>query len=382
MIAIKLVRAAVPLFLVAGWAVAQTSSIAGTVIGEDGQPLKDAVVKITRKDIKGNYKTTSNRKGEYFHAGLPLGMYIVSLEVNAKEVDRVDNVRTRLGDATNVEFNLQRLKQRQEAFQKAAESGQLTPEQARALSAEQRAALERTSKERQQAMAKNKALNDAFNTGMQALQAKQFDQAAEAFIKASEMDPKQHVVWAHLADAYIGQGSEKTGAEQEALLNKGLDAYVKALELKPDEAAYHNNYALALARAKKFPEAQAELQKAVQIDPTNAGRYYYNLGALLVNSNQLEPSGDAFKKAIEADPKYADAHYQFGMYLVAKATTTADGKITFPPGTKEAFQKYLELRPDGPFAESAKAMLVTLESQIETQYLSPEAQKKAAKKKK
>jgi tetratricopeptide (TPR) repeat protein len=381
MIAIKLVRAAVPLLLVAGWAVAQTSSIAGTVIGEDGTPLKDAVVKITRKDIKGNYQTKSNRKGEYFHAGLPLGMYIVSLEVNAKEVDRVDNVRSRLGDATTVDFNLQRAKQRQEAFQKAAESGQITPEQARALTAEQRAALERTSKERQQAMAKNKALNDAFNTGMQALQAKQFDQAAETFIKAAEMDPKQHVVWAHLADAYIGQGSEKTGAEQEALLNKGLDAYVKALELKPDEAAYHNNYALALARAKKFPEAQAELQKAVQIDPTNAGRYYYNLGALLVNSNQLEPSGDAFKKAIEADPKYADAHYQFGMYLVAKATTTADGKITFPPGTKEAFQKYLELRPDGPFAESAKAMLVTLESQIETQYLSPEAQKKAKKKK-
>ncbi len=381
MIAIKLVRAAVPLFLVAGWAVAQTSSIAGTVIGEDGQPIRDAVVKITRKDIKGNYQTKSNRKGEYFHAGLPLGMYIVALEVNGNEVDRVDNVRSRLGDATTVDFNLQRLKQRQEAFQKAAESGQITPEQARALTAEQRAALERTSKERQQAMAKNKVLNDAFNTGMQALQAKQFDQAAEVFIKAAEMDPKQHVVWAHLADAYIGQGSEKTGAEQEALLNKGLDAYVKALELKPDEAAYHNNYALALARAKKIPEAQAELQKAVQIDPPNAGRYYYNLGALLVNSNQLEPSGDAFKKAIEADPKYADAHYQFGMYLVAKATTTADGKITFPPGTKEAFQKYLELRPDGPFAESAKAMLVTLESQIETQYLSPEAQKKAKKKK-
>lgn len=381
MIAIKLVRAAVPLFLAAGWAVAQTSSIAGTVIGEDGAPLRDAVVKITRKDIKGNYQTKSNRKGEYFHAGLPLGMYIVSLEVGGKEVDRVDNVRTRLGDPTTVEFNLQRNKQRQEAFQKAAESGQLTPEQARALTAEQRAALERTSKERQQAMAKNKALNDAFNTGMQALQAKQFDQAVEAFIKAGEMDAKQHVVWAHLADAYIGQGSEKTGAEQEALLNKGLEAYVKALELKPDEAAYHNNYALALARAKKFPEAQAELQKAAQIDPANAGRYYYNLGALLVNSGQLEPSGQAFTKAIEADPKYADAHYQFGMYLVAKATTTPEGKIVPPAGTKEAFQKYLELRPDGPFAESAKAMLATLESSIETQYLSPEAQKKAKKKK-
>ena len=66
-------------------------------------------------------------------------------------------------------------------------------------------------------------------------------------------------------------------------MTKGFDAYNKALELKPDDAGYHNNYALALARAKKFPEAQAELTKAAQMDPANAGRYYYNLGALLVN---------------------------------------------------------------------------------------------------
>ncbi len=382
MIASKLARVAAPLFLLTGLGLAQTSSIAGEVRGEDGQPLRDAVVKIVRKDIRGNYKTKTNKKGEYFHAGLPLGNYEVILEVGGKDVDRVAAVRTRLGDPAQVNFNLQTLKQRQEAFQRAAESGQITPEQARELSAEQRAALERTKGERQQAMAKNKALNDAFNTGMQALQEKQYDAAADAFLKAKDVDPKQHVVWAHLADAYIGQASAKTGAEQEAIMSKALEAYLKALEIKPEEAAYHNNYALALARAKKSDEAQAELQKAAQIDPPNAGRYYYNLGALLVNSGQLEPAGEAFKKAIEADPNYADAHYQFGMYLVAKATTTPEGKIVPPPGTREAFQKYLELKPTGPFADSAKAMLATLETPIETRYTNPEAQKKATKKKK
>ena len=45
-------------------------------------------------------------------------------------------------------------------------------------------------------------------------------------------------------------------------MNKGSEAYGKALELKPDDAGYHNNYALALARGKKFPEAQAELTKS------------------------------------------------------------------------------------------------------------------------
>jgi len=377
----KVARLAAPLLLLAGLGFAQTSSISGEVKGEDGKPLRDALVKITRKDIRGNYKVKTNRKGEFFHAGLPLGNYDVILEVGGKDVDRMLNVRTRLGEPTQVNFDLQSLKEKQEALQRAAESGQLSAEQARGLSAEQRAALEKATKERQQALAKNKALNEAFNNGMQALQAKQFDVAVEQFTKASEMDPKQHVVWAHLADAYIGQAGAKTGAEQEAAFAKGLEMYMKALELKPEEAAYHNNHALALARAGKFPEAQAELQKAAQIDPPNAGRYFYNLGALLVNSGQLEPAGEAFKKALEADPNYADAHYQFGMYLVAKATTTPEGKIVPPPGTKEAFQKYLELKPTGPFADSAKSMLATLEAEIQTKYMSPEALKKAKKKK-
>lgn len=362
--------------LLAGVSLAQTSSIAGQVKGEDGKPLQGALIRIERLDIKGNYRVKTNKKGEYFHAGLPLGTYRVILEVDGKEMDRVENVRTRLGDPTEINFDLQRVKQRREALQRAAESGQLTQEQLREMTPEQRAALERAAKERAAQLARNKALNDAFNAGMQALQAKQFDQAVEAFTKASEIDPKQHVVWAHLADAYIGLAGTKTGAEQEAALNKGLESYLKALEIKPEEAAYHNNYALALARAKKFEEAQAELTKAAQLDPANAGRYFYNLGALLVNSGQNEPAVDAFKKAIEADPNYADAHYQYGVSLMAKAQFTPEGKVIAPPGAREAFEKYLQLKPDGPFAEAAKGMIATIDAGVQTQYTNPEAEQK------
>jgi len=365
--------------LVAGVSLAQTSAIAGQVKGEDGKPLQGALIRIERLDIKGNYRVKTNKKGEYFHAGLPLGTYRVILEVDGKEVDRVENVRTRLGDPTEINFDMERLKQRREALQRAAESGQLTQEQMRELTPEQRAAMERAAKERAAQLARNKALNDAFNAGMQALQAKQYDQAVESFTKAAEIDPKQHVVWAHLADAYIGLAGTKTGAEQEAALNKGLESYQKALEIKPEEAAYHNNYALALARAKKFEEAQAELTKAAQLDPANAGRYFYNLGALLVNSGQNEPATEAFKKAIEADPNYADAHYQYGVSLMAKAQVTPDGKVVPPPGAREAFEKYLQLRPDGPFAEAAKGMIATLDAGVQTEYVNPEAEQKKKK---
>jgi tetratricopeptide (TPR) repeat protein len=360
---------------------AQTSSLEGDVKGENGQPLQGALVKIERKDIKGNYKVKTDKKGHYFHAGLPLGTYKLTLEVDGKDRDSVDNVRTRLGDPVPINFDLQAQKARQQQLAAAAEQGTLTKEQSRELSPEQREQIEKAMKERQQAMAKNKALNDAFNAGMEALKTKQFDVAVAKFTEASTMDAKQHVVWAQLAEALIGQAGTKTGAEQEGLMAKGFEAYVKALELKPDDAAYRNNYALALARAKKFEDAQTELTKAATLDPPNAGRYFFNLGALLTNSGQAEQAGQAFKKAIEADPNYADAHYQYGLYLVSKAQISADGKVTPPPGTAEAFQKYIELRPDGPNAQAAKDMLTTLSGSVSTQYANPDAQKKATKKK-
>jgi tetratricopeptide (TPR) repeat protein len=250
------------------------------------------------------------------------------------------------------------------------------------MSAEQRAQIEKAMKERSQAMAKNKELNDAFNGGMEALKTKQWDAAITAFEKCSTIDPKQHVIWAQLAEAYMGLSSTKTGQESTDLQEKGLVAYGKALELQPADAAYHNNFALALAKAKKFDEAQAELGKAAELDPPNAGRYFYNLGAVLVNTGQNEPAGAAFKTAIEKDPNYADAQYQYGVYLLSKATTTADGKVTPPPGTKEAFAKYIELKPHGPFAESAKGMIATLDATLETEFTNPDAKKQKKSKKK
>ena len=361
------------LFLFSLAASAQTSSLAGEVKDEDGKPLVGAWIMIERTDIKGNYKVKTNKKGEYFHAGLPLGTYNIRLEVDGKVRDQVKGVRTRLGDPLPINFDLQGQKKKTQEVQAAAASGTLTKEQERSMSPADKAAMEKALKEREQSLKNNKALNDSFVGGMEALKAQKYDDAVAAFTKAAELDPKQHVVWANLAEAYFGQAKSKTGDEQTALMNKGFEAYGKALELKPDDAGYHNNYALALARGKKFPEAQAELTKAAQMDPPNAGRYYYNLGALLVNNQQLEPAGDAFKKAIEADPNYADAYYQYGIYLISKASTAADGKVTPQPGTKEAFEKYLALKPDGPYAESSKGMLSMISGQIATEYKNPDA---------
>jgi tetratricopeptide (TPR) repeat protein len=306
--------------------------------------------------------------------------------VDGQEMDAVKGVRSKLGDPTSVNFDLQASKQSRDAAQAAlrlaSSTGQLTKEMERGMTADQKAALEKTLKEREGQLKEHKELNDQFNAGMTAMNDKQYDQAVQSFTKASEIGPKELAVWANLADAYMKLAATKTGADFDANAQKGLDAYSKAIELKPEDAATHNNYALALVEAKKIPEAQAELTKAAQLDPTNAGKYYYNLGAVMTNANQADAAADAFQKAIAADPKYADAYYQYGVYLVGKASFGADGKVTPVPGTVEAFQKYLELAPDGQFAQPAKDMLTTLNASVETSYKNPNAKDTTTTKKK
>ncbi len=361
-------------------AFSQTGAIEGTVKGVDGKPVgKDAaLILIVRTDIKGNYKVKTNKKGEFFHAGLPLGTYDVSCEVDGVVVDSLKGVRMRLGEPVPVTFDLAKNAERQQAMQKAAETGTVTKEMERDMTPEQKAALEKQGKERSEAMKKNKELNDSFNGGMEAMKANNFQAAVESFEKAAAFDATQHVIFGQLADAYGSLGKTKTGAEKDAANAKSLEYFQKAIALKPDDASYLNNYGLSLARAGKFPEAQENLNKAAALDPAGAGRYFYNLGALLVNAGQNEPAGIAFKKAIEADPNYADAHYQIGIYLTGKAQVDAKtGKISFPEGAQAAFEKYLALKPDGQFAASSKGMIETMGGTVQTTYVNPDAKKNA-----
>ena len=375
------------ILVLAGAALAQTATMEGDVKGEDGKPVQGAMIKITRTDIKGNYQVKTDKKGHFLYAGLPLnGMFDIMVEVNGTVKDGVKGVRLR-GDLPPIQFDLAKAAATAAAAAAAAAAGgaqgaqatQAAADSTRGMTAAQKAEVEKQLKEREEAMKKNKELNDAFNAGMTASQAKQWDQAIASFSKASELDPKQHVVWAQLAEAEANDAGSKSGADADAEMGKALEAYQKAIELKPDDPGYHNNFALTLAKAKKYPEAQAELTKAATLDPPNAGRYYYNLGALLVNSGQNDPAGDAFKKAIEVDPNYADAQYQYGVFLLSKATVAADGKVTPVAGTADAFQKYLQLKPEGQYADSAKAMLASLGATVDTSYKNPASTKKGKK---
>lgn len=113
----------------------------------------------------------------------------------------------------------------------------------------------------------------------------------------------------------------------------------------------------ALAQLGKDNDAITSFTEAAEAMP-NPGEAYFNICALEYNDSltTLDPI-KACNKAIAADPKLADAYFIKGSILISKATIDAKGKQSFPDGTAEALQKYIELAPNGPHAQDAKDLL-------------------------
>ncbi|MGB9406038.1 MAG: hypothetical protein WCA89_00780 [Terracidiphilus sp.] len=112
----------------------------------------------------------------------------------------------------------------------------------------------------------------------------------------------------------------------------------------------------ALLRLKRNDEAiEAYNQSAVFA--TNQGLAYFNICAVLFNIGNTHDSAAACRKCVQADPTRANAWFVLGSDLFADLPVTAQGKVQASPETREAFEKYLALAPDGPHAADVKAML-------------------------
>jgi len=77
----------------------------------------------------------------------------------------------------------------------------------------------------------------------------------------------------------------------------------------------------------------------------------------------------AADKAIAADPNRPDPYFIKGQVLIAKTTLDPKTqKLVAPPGCVEAYQKYLELAPDGSQAATVKEVLASLGEKVDTSY--------------
>ncbi len=369
--------------LVTGAAWAQVTTLEGDVKDENGKPVPSAVIDLTRTDIKGHYTVKSSKKGHWFYTGLPLGTYDITCAVDGQVVDKIGGVKSKYGESVTADFNTGRMKQAQAQAQQSAATGQVSAEQTRGMSAKDKAELEAKVKAQSEAMKKNKALNDAFNAGMDGIKSKNYQVAVDNLSKAGELDATQPAVWSNLGEAYAGLAATQQGDAKNQSYDKAIESFNKAIAIKPNDpanAAMYNQMGNIYGSQKKYPEATEMLGKAAQSDPGMAAKAYYNMGANLVNGGKADEAIPFFQKSIAADPNYPDAHYQLGICLIGKGTTDSKtGKVIAPDGTAEQFQKYLDLKPDGPFAQSSKDMLTALGSDVQTKITNPDAVKKKKK---
>ena len=253
----------------------------------------------------------------------------------------------------------------------AAQGQGMTPEQAKAR-AEQAAKIDSEKKT-------VGTLNEKLNAAKAASDAGDFETAIATLNEANQIDSTRDLIWFKLGDAYRMSAPKQTDPEEKKKrYEMAATNYQKAIELRsasdaaqkdPENsakmAAYYNNLAEVYAKAGKVDDSVANYDKSAQLDPTHAGMYLFNEGAVLTNAGKVDDAIVAFDKVIAADPTKAEAYYWKGVNLIGKATLKGD-KMVAPEGTAEAFQKYLELQPDGKLAQPAKDMLASIGATVET----------------
>lgn len=333
---------------------AQTGGLTGTCKGEKGELLVGYPIVIERQEVKASYPTKTNKKGEYTYIGLPIGNYKITLRSPSGSDLFFIAARVSSGEVSEVNFDL--VKEKVHAQEERAKQIAANPE------------LQRQVQEQEKAQKQATTLKEIFEQGEALIQQKKYPEAAALFEQGLPLAKGVNI---SILLAKMGESYEK--ARQ---LDKALENYRKATEANPTDSDLHNNLGNVLAEMGKSAEALQEFQKAAELNPGKAARYYFNLGAVSYNMGKMDDAVSGFRKATEIDPTYADAYFWLGQALMGKATLTPEGKIVAVPGTSEALEMYLKLQPDGSNAAVAQQLLQTIQGQIQTQYKVEKKKKK------
>ena len=361
-----LIAAAIPLS--APYMGAQTAGaggsgkIHGQVIDPTGSPMVGGGAislyegGMTSPNQEAKYTFPVDADGNYKGDNVAAGTYTIAFRKpdtpKDKVVDQIDNVKIVAGTDTEQNDDLSR------------------PDYVKTLTPEQRKALEETKAKNATILKENsqiKNLNGDLAKARQDDKEKNYADAAALMQKDAAIKPDAAVLWVELG---LAQRGLKQWSDAETSLQKGL-----ALDQggkKPDpnmDGAAEDALGEAFASDGKIPESQAAYDAAAKVNPSGAGMYYQNETIVMGRIGQADATVAAADKAIAADPKRPIPYYLKGQALIGKATLdTKTGKIDAPPGCQEAYQKYLELDPTGPFAADAKQVLTEMSQTQSTNY--------------
>lgn len=333
----------------------QTGSIHGYVNDPTGAAITDGIISLMPDgQTTAKYTFHTDASGNYKGSGIAVGTYTVTLrEPNTPKgqvIDQYNNVKILGGQDTTQNIDLSR------------------PEYLKKLTPEQRKQLEKVKSENAKIIKQNaviKNLNKDLKQARQDNHDKNYAAADALMTKDTTAMPDAYLLWVELGTAQLG----------EKKFDNAITSMTKAISLdqaskKPNlevEGIAGNVLGEAYGDAGKFQQSDAAYTAAAKADPKNAGMYYTNEAIVMSRNAQTDLTVKAADAAIAANPNDATPYYLKGQALIQKATVDPKTqKIIAPPGCVEAYKKYLELAPNGPFAPSVKSVLQSLGQRVES----------------
>lgn len=372
---------------------APTGKIHGTVLNPTGAPQSGGTVCLsTDGGASLKYVFPVDANGDYTGEA-PAGTYMVIYRAAdtppGQIVDSFKGVKIVSGQDTQQNIDMSR------------------PEYISKLSPEQKKQLEQLKAANAEAINSNKVINNlnadlkqvnvdvqdaelAHTTAAQQLgagaSAADVQAKADEIAKAKYQDietmmqrdvqvrPTEPLLWMSLGRAQIGL---KQYDDAIITFKKALDLETASHKARPEVLGDCNaGIGEAYAREGKVAEANAAFQAATVSDPTRAAIHLRNEAVIFFQENNAPAQIAAADAGIKVDPNDAILYYIKGQGLVQNASVDPKTQqIVLPPDCAEAYEKYLALAPNGPYAQEVAGILSQAGQKIPSSYKAPKASK-------
>ncbi|NIM02493.1 MAG: tetratricopeptide repeat protein [Acidobacteria bacterium] len=141
-------------------------------------------------------------------------------------------------------------------------------------------------------------------------------------------------------------------ADQQGDTDGAIAAYERLVGLSDINADAWARLGDLYASKGESAKSEAAYERVGALDPEGAHRVFFNIGALIMNRADRSPEEvqkaiEAFRKAIQVKPDYAQAHKELGLALLG----TGDRA-----GAKAGLLAYVQHAPDAPDAAQMKSL--------------------------
>lgn len=128
----------------------------------------------------------------------------------------------------------------------------------------------------------------------------------------------------------------------------------QATEARPRNARAHYSLAVALGRAKRFPESQQAFRRAIEVSdertrPDVLGEAHYHIGWSQIRQERPEEAIAAFRRALASNPDHVEATFELGFALAMlgryeEADEALERTLALNPNHAQAKQALLDVR--------------------------------------